>query len=122
MGKQIADKDEGQNGENIVMESSIVIKRAAKNSLGLITSQFLSKLLGFAAFVFLARYLSENEFGVFNYAFAFWAILASVIEGGFGSYVTREVARNKEKVNQYLTSIIIVKIFIAIIIYFTVFF
>ena len=101
---------------------SNVTNKATKNSFGLIFSQLLSKVVSLFAFILLAKYLSVENFGLYNYAFAFWTIIASVLEGGLGVYATREIARDPKSANHYFLSMILIKILFGSVIFSIIYF
>ncbi|MBI1922667.1 flippase [Candidatus Poribacteria bacterium] len=85
------------------------LRLAAGNSLWLMTAQAMSKVVSFVTFIWLARYLSETDFGALNLAFSYWTIVLGFTEGGTGALVIREVARNRNLSMNYLTSVVVFK-------------
>jgi len=60
--------------------------------------QLLSKVIGFAAFAYLARTLSPASYGILEYAIGMAAFFALVIEGGLGPIGVRAVSQTPDRV------------------------
>ena len=91
------------------------VQRIAKNSLVLLGSNIISKILGFFYVMYIARYLGAEGFGILSFALAFTGIFSVFSDLGFGPLTVREVARDKSLVRKYLGNITVIKIFLVII-------
>ena len=91
------------------------IQKIAKNSLVLLASNIISKILGFFYVMYIARYLGAEGFGILSFALAFTGIFSVFSDLGFGPLTVREVARDKSLVRKYLGNITVIKIFLVII-------
>ena len=91
------------------------VQRIAKNSLVLLASNIISKILGFFYVMYIARYLGAEGFGILSFALAFTGIFSVFSDLGFGPLTVREVARDKSLVRKYLGNITVIKIFLVII-------
>lgn len=89
-------------------------RRIAKNTTLLFVSQLINYILFFFAFIYLARYLGAEEFGVISYALALCGILIIFCELGFSTLIVREVSRNKSLANKYSSNISLLKIFLSL--------
>jgi O-antigen/teichoic acid export membrane protein len=91
------------------------VQRIAKNSLVLLTSNIISKILGFFYVMYIARYLGAEGFGILSFALAFTGIFSVFSDLGLGPLTVREVARDKSLAGKYLGNITVIKIFLVII-------
>lgn len=90
-------------------------RRITANFLSLLTSEFISKIIQLAIFIFLARSLGKEEFGVFSFGIAFGLLIVIIADFGLGTLLIREISRNKKEASRYLSNAFIVKIFLVII-------
>jgi O-antigen/teichoic acid export membrane protein len=91
------------------------VQRIAKNSLVLLTSNIISKILGFFYVMYIARYLGVEGFGILSLALAFTGIFGVFTDLGLDTLTVREVARDKSLASKYLGNIAVMKIFLVII-------
>ena len=90
-------------------------RRITANFLSLLTSEIISKIIQLAVFIFLARYLGKEEFGVFSFGIAFGLLTVVIADFGLATLLIREISRNKKEASRYLSNAFIVKIFLVII-------
>lgn len=90
-------------------------QRVVKNFLSLATAQIISQLLGFVAVVYLARVLSAEGFGKLGFTTAILAYFMLFTNLGLNTFGTREVARNKGRINRYVNNILTMKLVASII-------
>jgi O-antigen/teichoic acid export membrane protein len=88
-------------------------KRIAKNTFALLISGVFSQLLHFAAIVYLARVLGPENFGKISFATAIIIYFTMATHWGLPLLGTREIARDKTKINEYLSNIIILRLGLA---------
>jgi O-antigen/teichoic acid export membrane protein len=91
------------------------VQRIAKNTGALAFSQLITSILGFFLFIYLARYLGEVGFGKYSFALSFTTLFTIIANLGINNYIIREVARNKELTNQYLTNVSVIKLVLSFI-------
>jgi len=91
------------------------VQRIAKNSLVLLASNIISKILGFFYVMYIARYLGAEGFGILSFALAFTGIFGVFTDLGLTTLTVREVARNKSLAGKYLGNITVIKIILVII-------
>lgn len=89
-------------------------RRITTNFISLITSEIISKFLQLVIFVYLARRLGKDDFGVFSFGLAFALIVAVIADFGLNYLFVREISRNKNLASKYLFNGIVVKIFLSI--------
>lgn len=92
------------------------VQRIAKNTVVLLLSDIVSKVLGFFYVMYTARYLGAEGFGILSFAIAFTGIFGVFSDFGLSTLTVREVARDKSLAGKYLGNIVVMKIFLVIII------
>lgn len=88
-------------------------RRIAFNFLSLLGSELLSKALQLLIFIFLARSLGAEQFGVFSFGIAFALLIVFIADFGLSTLMIREVSRNKNLASKYLSNAIVLKIFLS---------
>lgn len=92
------------------------VQRIAKNIVVLLSSEIVSKVLGFFYVMYTARYLGAEGFGILSFALAFTGIFGVFSDLGLSLLTVREVARDKSLAGKYLGNIAVMKIFLVIIV------
>lgn len=64
-------------------------------------------------FIYLARTLKAEAFGSISYAHSFIFYMLNFVDLGLSTYGVREVAKNKERVSEYVSEIVSFKLLIA---------
>jgi len=85
------------------------VRRIAKNTAILLTSQVIGKILHFLLVIFVARYLGAATFGKYAFAISFTILFSVLADMGLNISITREIARDKAKASVYLGSALIIK-------------
>jgi O-antigen/teichoic acid export membrane protein len=80
------------------------VKTIAKNTGVLAISQVITSILGFFLLIYIARYLGEVGFGKYSFAISFTALFM---------IFAKELARNKELTNEYLTNVSLIKVLLS---------
>jgi O-antigen/teichoic acid export membrane protein len=70
-------------------------QRIAKNSLIILLARIVSSGVNFLTLSLIARYLSKDDFGRYQYIIAFVTVFQFAIDFGFSSILVREAAVNK---------------------------
>ncbi len=86
------------------------LNRIGKNFLSLSFAEILTKVTGMVLYVYLARYLGPEEFGVYSVAITISTILLLFADMGFDSVLIKEVSRNPEKAAAYFSHSLFVKL------------
>ena len=89
------------------------IQRIAKNTGVLGISQVITSILGFFVLIYIARYLGEVGFGKYSFAISFTALFIIFADLGISNLIIRELARNKELTNEYLTNVSVIKLLLS---------
>jgi len=92
----------------------IFSKKIIKNTSWLFVSQIITKILSLLFVVYLGRTLLIADFGRFNLANAFVSIFGIIADFGFNLFIVREISRSKDKIGEYLGSIIPFKLLLSI--------
>ena len=84
-----------------------------KNYLSLVIAEAFSKLLVFAAFVYIARVLGPAYFGYVEWAAAVLICAGLIVDQGLSSYGTREIAKNPELTAGLVAEIVTARFILA---------
>ena len=90
-------------------------QRAAKNISVTGFSNLLNSVFGFILIIYIARSLGENDFGIYNFALSFTALFAILADPGISSFMVREIARNKNLTDEYVTNVSLIKLLLSVI-------
>jgi O-antigen/teichoic acid export membrane protein len=86
------------------------INNIAKNTSYLTLALILQKVISFTYFTLLARYVGPASLGKYYFAISFTTIFAIFIDLGFANVLTREVAKNSERAQKWLSNVLVLKI------------
>jgi len=92
-----------------------VAQNVAKNAVVLAVSYAIESILNFFLLIYIARYLGEEEFGIYSYALSLTSIFIIFTGLGANNLLIREIARNKEHAGRYLANIIAIKFPLSIV-------
>jgi len=92
----------------------VKIGNIAKNTSYLTLALILQKIISFTYFTLLARYVGPANLGKYYLAISFTTIFAIFIDLGFANILTREVAKEKERAENWLGNILTLKTFLSI--------
>ena len=88
-------------------------KRIAKNSSVIFFGQIMTMAINLMVFIYLARHLSEAEFGMFSFALVFIGYFAILPDFGMKPIIVREIARDRKKAGLILGNSIILKLLLS---------
>jgi O-antigen/teichoic acid export membrane protein len=91
------------------------IHNIAKNTSYLTLALVLQKVISFAYFTLLARYLGPADLGKYYFAISFTTIFAIFIDLGFANVLTREIAKDQTKANRLLANVLGLKLPLALV-------
>ncbi|MCG2758055.1 MAG: flippase [Desulfobacteraceae bacterium] len=89
-------------------------QRIIKNTASLLFLGIISQLIGFAAVIYLARVLGPGGFGKINFAIAIITYFTLIANMGLPLLGTREIAREKDKIKDYIGNILILRLCLAL--------
>lgn len=90
------------------------IKRLAKNSGYLFFSGIVTKILGFVALLYIARYLGPEDFGKFSFAFAFIYFFSFIPDLGIHKILVREASKDPLQAGKLIGNGTIMKLFLSL--------
>ncbi len=88
-------------------------KGIIRNVSFLMASDIIGKILSFFLVIAIARYLGDAGLGKYSFAFAFVGLFSIFADFGLSTYLTREIARNKEKAKKYASNMLALKLVLA---------
>jgi len=91
-----------------------MFKRVVKNSVFLSGSQIISRLIGFAYFIFLARFLGVEKFGIYSFTLSFVYNFIPVADFGIERLVLIDLAREPDKAKEYMSRLFPLRFFLAL--------
>ena len=92
-------------------------RRIANNIINLFTGQTLAGVLAMVVTVWLARHLGDEGFGYWAFVQSIIIYLIIVVDLGLTAFGTREIAKNPHKANTFVTNILGIRLFIALILF-----
>jgi len=93
------------------------VRRALKNFVSLTVGSIIMRLLGFIVTAYLARILGAYGFGELGFASTIVLYFSVIIDQGFGVFGTREIARDREHIQQYVNSLTTMQFLLSLIAY-----
>jgi len=97
------------------LTAAVQENKIARNTTYLTVAYILQKILSFSYFLYYARYIGYVGTGKFTFAVSFVTIFGILVDLGLSPVLIREVARVNEKAEEYLSSILGLKLFLSII-------
>ncbi len=91
-----------------------MFKKVFKNSVFLSGSQVISRLIGFAYFIFMARFLGVEKFGTYSFILSFVYNFIPVADFGIERLVLIDLAREPEKSREYISKLLPLRFFLAL--------
>ncbi|MDZ7261181.1 MAG: flippase [candidate division KSB1 bacterium] len=88
-------------------------KKIISNSVLLMTTEILSRVIRMALVVFSARLLGDENYGKFSFALAFTILFLILADLGIHQLLVRELARKPEQVKKYLGNALVIKFFLS---------
>jgi len=91
-----------------------MIRKVARNTFFLSASQIVARTIGLFYFIFLARRLGVETFGVYNFTLAFIYNFVPVADFGIERLVLRDIARQPDKSQFYFSRLLSLKFLLAV--------
>ena len=89
------------------------MEKLSKNFFWMAAANIVSSILSITLFIYLARVLAPESFGLLSYIFTLVFFLANFIDLGLSTYGMREIAKDRSRASQYLSEIASLRILIA---------
>lgn len=86
-----------------------IARTVAKNSLMIMLSKIVVRLLSLLFVIFVARYLGANGFGKYSFVFAFLSFFTVFIGFGIDTLLIREVSKQKDKSSIFIINSVALK-------------
>ncbi|MEO0078486.1 MAG: flippase, partial [candidate division WOR-3 bacterium] len=93
-----------------------VARRVAHNTLYLLLADLASKLMMFVFYVFSARHLGVEKFGLFSFALAFVNMFSILADLGLGGLVAREIAKRPAAAYQIVGTGLSIKLAVSLLV------
>lgn len=93
------------------------VRRFGKNTLALFIAQIISSILSILLGIFIARDLGVISLGKYSFAFSFVLFFSIFIDLGYNTFLIREVARDKSKVNKFVSNLISFRLILGVIVF-----
>lgn len=94
---------------------NIFSNKISANLFSLTSAEIASRLFGFFTLVYLGRTLDTGGFGIIGFATAFVSYFVLVVNFGFSTYGTREIAKDQAQLSKYVNNILTIRILLAVI-------
>lgn len=91
------------------------LRRLVKNFFSLVSARIISASLGCVVTIYLARVLEATNFGKICFAQAALIYFKLIANLGLAILGVREVARNRERIKNYLNNILTLRLFLTLI-------
>lgn len=92
-------------------------KSLTKNTSYLTLAFIFQKILSFGYFSYAARLVGAEEIGAYVFALSFTTVFSIFIDLGISQILIREIAKAKEKLSEYLSTTLVIRIALAILVY-----
>ena len=97
------------------------IHSIAKNTMFMTVASVLQKVISFVYFAIVARQIGATDTGKYFFALSFTTIFVVFVDMGLTNVLIREGAKIKEKIQEYFSNILFLKLFLGILSYVAVF-
>jgi O-antigen/teichoic acid export membrane protein len=88
--------------------------RAVSNALVILGARVVSRLVSLVVVIILANALGDTNYGRYTTLIAYLALVSVIADLGFNPLYTREAARNRQELGDYLGTLLVLKIALAI--------
>ncbi|HEV2028062.1 MAG TPA: flippase [Candidatus Dormibacteraeota bacterium] len=88
-------------------------RRAVSNTLFILGARVVSRVVSLVVVVVLANALGDTEYGRYTTLIAYLALVSVVADLGFNPLYTREAARNRQELGDYLGTVLVLKLVLA---------
>ena len=79
----------------------------------LATAEITSKIIQALIFIYLARFLGKDDFGIFSFSISFSLIFMILADFGMGTLFVREISRKKEQASKFFSHGLAIKAVLA---------
>lgn len=94
-----------------------MVRSIAKNATLMTTASIMQKVISFVYFTLIARMVGAEDTGKYVLALSFTTIVAVFVDLSFTNVLVREAAKEKEKVQQYVSTLLGMKMILGVLAY-----
>jgi len=87
--------------------------RAVSNALVILAARVVSRLVSLVVVIVLANALGATNYGRYTTLIAYLALVSVIADLGFNPLYTREAARNRKELGNYLGTLLVLKVALA---------
>ncbi|MEO8745759.1 MAG: flippase [Candidatus Dormiibacterota bacterium] len=87
--------------------------RAVSNALFILVARVVSRLVSLVVVIVLANALGDTGYGQYTTLIAYLALVSVIADFGFNPLYTREAARNRKELGDYLGTLLVFKLALA---------
>ena len=87
--------------------------RAVSNSLFILAARVVSRVISLVVVLVLANALGASNYGRYTTLIAYSALVSVIADLGFNPLYTREAARNRKELGDYLGTLVVFKLVLA---------
>jgi len=91
-----------------------VVKKVAGNTAIILGTRAVNTVVGIATVSLLTRFLGAAGYGVYEILIAYIAIAVHIVDFGFRPILTREISRERERVDLVVGNVVMVKFLLAV--------
>jgi O-antigen/teichoic acid export membrane protein len=88
--------------------------RAVSNALVILAARVVSRLVSLFVVIVLANALRDTNYGRYTTLIAYLALVSVIADLGFNPLYTREAARNRSELGDYLGTLLVLKLALAV--------
>ena len=88
--------------------------RAVSNALVILGARVVSRLVSLVVVIILANALGATNYGRYTTLIAYLALVSVIADLGFNPLYTREAARNRQQLGDYLGTLLVLKVALAV--------
>src|SRR5581483_10227207 len=103
--------------EKYLLQNNTIKQRVFKNTFWLTLTEGSTKFLTILMTIWITRYFGVVNYGKFSFAFSYTALFGILVDFGFNTLVTREIAKNPKEASRYIFNIIASKLLLTILVY-----
>ncbi len=89
-------------------------RQVARNTGAILLANGVGRGVGLLAVIFVARYLRQDEFGLFSFIFAYIELFAILTDLGLNAILVREIAKDRSTAERLLGAALSLKLFLAL--------
>lgn len=89
------------------------IHKIARNAASVMIGNLLFRLISLVVVIYLARYLGVEEFGKYNFVFAYLAFFGIITDLGLGDILVREMSRDAKSIPKMIGNAHVIKLILS---------